>query len=121
LGVSAAVVLDDAAMIPRLVGAGLAYVPAIWCAAGLAIALVGLLPKATTLAWLGLFYAFMMLLFAGLFEFPDWIAGLSPFGHVPNLPAAEVSFLPLALLALIALGLSILGLAGFQRRDIATA
>lgn len=121
LGVSAAVVLDDAAMIPRLLGAGLAYVPAIWCAAGLAVTLVGLLPRATGLAWLGLLYAFVVVLFAGLFEFPDWIAGLSPFGHVPNLPAAEVSFMPLALLALIALGLSILGLAGFQRRDIATA
>lgn len=121
LGISAAVVLDDTAMIPRLLGAGLAHVPAIWCSAGLAIALVGLLPRATGLAWLGLLYAFVVLLFAELFEFPGWVAGLSPFGHVPNLPAAEVSASPLVLLALIALGLTVLGLAGFQRRDIATA
>jgi ABC-2 type transport system permease protein len=121
LGISAAVVLDDATMIPRLLGAGLAYVPAVWCSAGLAIALVGLLPRATGLAWLGLLHAFVVLLFAGLFEVPGWVTGISPFGHVPALPAADVSVLPLALLTLIALGLAIVGLAGFQRRDIATA
>ncbi len=121
LGISATVVLDDAAVMPRLVGAGLAYIPAIWCAAGFTMTLVGVLPKATGVAWLGLLYAFVVLLFAGLFEFPGWMADLSPFGHVPNLPAAEVSIAPLAMLTVIASGMALLGLAGFQRRDIATA
>ncbi|TDD35286.1 ABC transporter permease [Actinomadura sp. KC06] len=120
LGVAAATALDDPGMIPRLLGAALAYVPAMWITAALAIALYGLLPRAIALAWAVLVYALVVGMLGGLFQWPDWMADLSPFGHVPQLPGAEVSALPIVILLAIAAALIAVGLAGFRRRDIAT-
>lgn len=120
LGIAAATALDDPGMLPRLLGAALAYVPAMWITAALAIALYGLAPRAIALAWVVLVYALVVGMLGGLFQWPDWMTDLSPFGHVPQLPGAEVSALPIVILLAIAAALIAVGLAGFRRRDIAT-
>jgi ABC-2 type transport system permease protein len=43
---------------------------------------------------------------------------LSPYTHIPRMPAAEFTALPLVVLTLIAAGLVAAGLAGFRRRDL---
>ncbi|MEK8143943.1 hypothetical protein NKH18_24390 [Streptomyces sp. M10(2022)] len=49
-----------------------------------------------------------------------WLNNVSPFGHVPQLPAAGMSWTPMVVLTLIAAGLLLLGLEGFRRRDLET-
>lgn len=121
LGTSAAIALDDAAMLPRILGAALVYVPAMWITTALVIALYGLAPRAMALSWAVLVYALLVGMLGGLFQWPDWMADLSPFGHVPQLPGAEVEALPIVILLAITAGLVAIGLAGFRRRDIAAS
>ena len=49
---------------------------------------------------------------------PRWLMTSSPFQHVPALPAATVSAVPLVVLTVIAAGLTWAGLDGIARRDI---
>lgn len=52
--------MGDAAMAGKLVGASLAYLPAPWVTAGVAVVLVGLVPRAAALAWSVPLYAFLV-------------------------------------------------------------
>lgn len=49
---------------------------------------------------------------------PGWLIDLSPFQHVPPLPAAELTAVPLVILTAVAAGMVVLGVAGFARRDV---
>jgi ABC-2 type transport system permease protein len=120
LGLTASAVLDDAELLPRVVGAALAYAPAVWLTVGLGVALFGLLPRASLLVWLVIVYAGVVGMFAPLLGLPDWMVNLSPFGHVPMLPAAALEWRPLLLLAGIAAALIAAGLYGFRQRDLDT-
>ncbi|WP_320784598.1 ABC transporter permease [Streptomyces sp. CRN 30] len=117
-GVTYAAVSRDAGQIPRLLGAALAYAPALWVLAGLATALYGLLPRAVVGAWA----LFALCLLAGLLGevlgLPERVTGLSPFEHVPHLPAEEFTVVPLLVLTLLAAGLTAVGQAGFRGRDV---
>lgn len=119
LGISAGAALGDAGMVPRLAGATLAYLPAVWLTVGLGVALFGLVPGATRLVWIVIAYAGLIGMFADLLGLPDWTVDLSPFGHVPLLPAVDVTWTPLVVLTAIAAGLIAIGLYGFRRRDLA--
>ncbi|MDP8907620.1 MAG: ABC transporter permease, partial [Chloroflexota bacterium] len=48
----------------------------------------------------------------------DWVMDLSPFSHIPQVPATSLTMAPLAVLTGIAAVLAAVGLFGFQRRDI---
>jgi len=65
-------------------------------------------------------YAFLVRVSRVDLQFPDWMNNLSPFGHVPQLPAADMSWTPMLVLTVVAAGLIWLGLAGFRRRDLET-
>ncbi|TMR25331.1 hypothetical protein ETD86_01715 [Nonomuraea turkmeniaca] len=54
-----------------------------------------------------------------VFGLPQTVRDLSPFSHVPPIPAAEVTFAPLAALVLTTAGLAAMGLALFRRRSLA--
>lgn len=120
LGISASAALGDASVLPRMVGATLAYAPAVWLTVGLGVALFGLVPRATLLVWIVIVYSGLIGVFADLLGLPDWTVDLSPFGHVPLLPAVGVRWTPLVVLTAIAAGLTAIGLYGFRRRDLAT-
>ncbi len=120
LGLGVSTSLGEPELLPRMVGAAVAYAPAVWVLVGLAVALFGLVPRATVGAWLLLVYAGLVGMFGGLLRLPDWMADLSPYGHVPMLPAAAVRWTPLVALTLVAAGLVVVGLVGFRRRDLET-
>ena len=102
-------------------GAPLAYAPALWVTAGVAVVLFGWLPRATAAAWVRARVRVRRRLpRAEILDFPDWMNNLSPFGHVPQLPAEEMSWTPLLMLTALAAALVALGLAGFRRRDLET-
>ncbi|MFE9771376.1 ABC transporter permease [Streptomyces sp. NPDC005931] len=119
-GISGAASTGDAGLVAELTGASLAYAPALWVTVGVAAVLFGWFPRASAAAWIVPVYAFVVGYLGQLLRFPDWMNNLSPFGHVPRLPAAELSWTPLLLLTLVAAGLVRLGLAGFRRRDLET-
>ncbi|MBV6702459.1 ABC transporter permease [Kitasatospora aureofaciens] len=117
-GIAGALSSGDGGAFLRLTGAALAFAPAQWVTVGFAAAVYGWLPRATQLAWLLPAYAFVIGYFGPLLKFPEGLDRLSPFGHVPRLPAAAMDWTPLAVLTLVAAGLIALGLAGFGRRDL---
>ncbi|GGV32080.1 ABC transporter membrane-spanning protein [Actinomadura cremea] len=117
-GAVGAAVVGDAGLLPRTVGAALAYAPAVWIAVGVALALFGLAPRALPVAWAIVVYAVFVTTFGGLLQLPQWMDALSPFGHVPMLPGEEMRWAPLLILTAIAAGLGAVGFVAFRRRDL---
>ncbi|WP_405389964.1 ABC transporter permease [Streptomyces sp. NBC_01102] len=120
IGVAGAASTGDPAMLPALLGAALAYAPALWVTAGVAAVLFGWLPRAAPAVWIVPVYAFVTGYLGELLGFPGWVNDVSPFGQVPRLPAAGMDWTPMVVLTLIAAGLLRLGLEGFRRRDLET-
>jgi ABC-2 type transport system permease protein len=118
LGLSQAAVTGDSGAVPRLLGDSLAYLPPVLVLAAVAVLMVGWLPRATALAWFAVAVCFVIGYLGGALRLPDWLENLSPFSHVPQVPAEDVSLAPLGLLTLVAVGAAAMGLAGFRRRDI---
>ncbi len=96
-------------------------IPAVWALAGLVVAAVGLLPRrAVAIGWGALGVSLVMGQLGALFELPQWVLNISPFTHVPAVPADELQWLPLLVLLGVAAGLTGLGLAAVRRRDLLT-
>jgi ABC-2 type transport system permease protein len=110
-------IVGDFSSLPELVSASLAYLPAVWVLAGVALLLYGFLPRAALAAWAA--YALVLLsgILADVLNLPDWVQRLSPFDHVPALPANNFELLPLVVITAVAGALMAAGLAGFRRRD----
>jgi polyether ionophore transport system permease protein len=107
------------AQVARLLGAGLAQLPAALVVAGVAAALFGLLPRSCVAGgWTALAVAAVILLLGPTLRLAPWVQDISPFTHVPKLPGGPGSPVSLAWLALIAVALAAAGLAGLRRRDI---
>jgi ABC-2 type transport system permease protein len=107
------------AEIGRLVLAGLAQVPAALVLGGLAVALFGLVPKASAAAsWSVLGAAVLMALVGATLQLSHWVMDVSPFTHAPKLPGGAVSAAPLLWLSAIAVVLAAVGLIGLRTRDI---
>lgn len=118
MGLAVVAETQDSAEIWRYTEAALAYFPALGVLIGLAFALFGLLPRAAGLSWALLAYAVVVMMFAPFLELPDWALDISPFAHVPQLPAEELSAGPLLWLSGVALALIAAGFWGFRRRDL---
>ncbi|HEX5542546.1 MAG TPA: ABC transporter permease [Micromonospora sp.] len=118
LGLSAAATSGEGRYVGDVLWATLAYAPALWLTAGLAVAVFGLLPRAIGLAWALLIWAVLMIYFGGLLDLPQWMLNLSPYMHIPRMPAEDFTAIPLAILMLLAAVLVAAGLAGFRRRDL---
>jgi ABC-2 type transport system permease protein len=109
---------DVAGEVPRLVGGAIVQVPAVLVLVGIALALLGLLPRATGVAW-GALVAFLVLgQLGGILQLDQWLLDLSPFTHVPTIPGEEVALAPLAALVGVAVAFGIVGLVGLRRRDV---
>lgn len=119
-GLAGAASTGDGGLVLSLAGAAVAYAPALWVTIGVAALLFGWLPRAAAVAWLVPVYAFLVGYLGQILQFPDWMNDLSPFGHVPQLPAKELDWAPLAVLTAVAAVLLAAGLAGFRRRDLET-
>lgn len=118
LGASAMASTGDSALLPDLLGAALAYIPAVWLTTGIALTLFGLLPGAVHATWVVLGYGLFIGMLGPLLRLPSWLNNLSPFSHVPQLPAVDIEAAPLVLLTVVAAGLITLGFAAFRQRDL---
>ncbi|MES5819828.1 ABC transporter permease [Streptomyces sp. RG80] len=108
----------DLGQVPRLVGAALVYTPALWLLAGFAVALFGFAPRTATAAWAALVACFVIGLLAQALDLPERARDLSPFQHIPHLPATDLTFTAPILLLAVAAALTAAGWAGLRRRDV---
>ena len=100
------------------VGAMVVQLPATLVFGGIAVALFGLVPRFTGLAWAALVVALLLGQLGELLQLPSWVMDLSPYSHVPQVPVAELSWPPLIVLTLVAVALTAAGVVGFARRDV---
>jgi ABC-2 type transport system permease protein len=102
----------------RLLGAGLGQAPAVWVFAGIGLALFGLLPQRTALAWAVVVAAFAVTWVGPAVKLPQWALDVSPFTHLPQLPVADATVTPYAWLLAVAAAFATAGLAALKRRDL---
>jgi ABC-2 type transport system permease protein len=72
------------------------------------------------LVWGAFALCFFIAMFGDLLDVPSWVIDVSPFSHIPDVPATDLTFAPLIGLTLIAAALIATGLAAFRHRDLAT-
>jgi ABC-2 type transport system permease protein len=106
----------------RLVGAALVQAPAALVLGGLTTVVFAFAPRwASAIGWASVGFAFVIgQLGAGL-GLPQTVIDLSPFTHVPAMPAARFELVPIAVLASLAVTLHFVGILGFRRRDLAVS
>jgi ABC-2 type transport system permease protein len=109
---------DLTGKLPTVLGLAAVQLPAVWLLVALTVALFGVLPRFTPVAW-GVLVAFVAVYLLGsLSNAPRWLIDLEPFTHVPHVGAGEFTAVPLAWLLLIDAALIALGVIAFRRRDI---
>jgi len=109
---------DIAGETPRVLAAAMAQVPAVWVLTGATMALYGAFPRLASLSWGVLAFCLILGQLGQILQFPQWSLNLSPFTHIPTIPAEEFVAAPFAVLLVIAAGLIVAGMTGFRARDI---
>lgn len=98
--------------------APVAYLPALLCLAAVVAVVYGWVPQHTVIAWLGLVFAVVVYVFGAVLQLPQWLKDISPFSHVPQLPAQDFEIVPLLWLLTAAIVLAAVGTLGLRRRDM---
>lgn len=111
---------DLGGRVASMIGAALVQLPAALILAGFAVAAFGLLPRlATGIAWAAFTVSLILGQLGDLLGLPQAVRDISPFSHVPAVPAAHATAGPLLALAGVALVFGIAGMASFRRRNLA--
>ena len=109
----------DPASFGRLFAASLAYVPAVWVVAGVAVAAVGAVPRAAAgVAWGMVGYVVIVTVFAPGLNWPGWVDDLSPFAWTPLVPVESWTTAAAVGLAAAVVALLVVGFGAFRRRDL---
>lgn len=101
-----------------LVAAGPVFVPAALVLGGIAVLSFGISPRASFLPWTGLGICALVLTLQSLSAISERLVDLSPFSHLPLVPAQPIEFWPIAWLTLIAATLTAAGIALWRHRDL---
>ncbi|RKN40554.1 ABC transporter permease [Micromonospora endolithica] len=102
-----------------LAGAALLRLPALLVVAGVVTVLVGLVPRgAVAASWAALIGFLLLGQLGAVLDLPQVALDLSPYTHVPSVPAVDPAALPLVLLTAVAALLLTTGLLAFHHRDI---
>ncbi|MEU7143860.1 ABC transporter permease [Nocardia sp. NPDC046473] len=109
---------DLGAKLPQAIGAAAVQVPAVWVVTGIAVAIFGLAPRFTPVAW-GVLSVMIVIFFIGSLDgLPQWVVDVVPFVHPPKVPGAEFQLAPVLWLLVIAAALLAVGIGAFRRRDL---
>lgn len=92
--------------------------PGVAAAAGLALALVGLVPRLSALAWAPVAWSAFARLFGGLVDLPRWAQEMSLLGHELDVVGTP-DWVPLAVQSGIGAAGALVGLWAYRRRDLA--
>ena len=108
---------DVTGKLPTVLGTAAVQLPAVWMLVAVTVALFGLLPRFTPIAW-GVLVAFIAVYLLGsLSNSPQWLLELAPFTHVPHVGSGFTAA-PLVWLLGIDVALITLGVIAFRRRDV---
>jgi len=112
---------DTSALIRDLAEASLAQLPGILVIGAVVVAAVGLLPRwAGPISWVVVTASVLLgPLFGPTLGLPQSALDLSPFTHIPKLPAAELAATPILALVAIGAALAVAGLVSLRRRNLA--
>ena len=111
---------DIGGKLSMVVATAAVQLPAVWLSAAVTVALFGLAPRFSPVAW-GVLVAFIALYLIGsLSGFPQWLLDLEPFAHIPRVTGGAFTPVPLLWLLTIDAALIALGMAAFRRRDVQT-
>lgn len=97
-----------------------ATIPAVWTVVALSTAVVGARPVFLLAAWVGVVVSFALTLLGPMFNLWDWILGISPFWHIPNVTLGGADWSGLGWISLFTLFFLLVGFVGFRRRDLAS-
>jgi ABC-2 type transport system permease protein len=101
-----------------VVGSAAAQLPAVWLLSAVTVAVFGVAPRFTPVAW-GVLVGFVALYLIGsLAGFPQWVLDLEPFAHIPRVGGGDFTAVPLLWLLAIDTTLIVLGAMAFRRRDL---
>jgi ABC-2 type transport system permease protein len=113
---------DLAGQLPRVFAAAMVQLPAVWVMAAVGALLFGLAPRLVVGAtWAVLAVVLSITMFGEPLQLSQWVLDLSPFAHLPRLPAAAFTATPVVWLVAVAVVLAAAGLAGFRRRDLVSS
>ena len=101
-----------------LIAANMVYVPAQWVMLGIAILIIGLVPKASGILWGYFTFSLFFMFFGRMNIFPDWLQKFTPFGYIPQLPMDEINYLTLGIMTAVAAILTTAGFFFYRKRDI---
>ncbi len=118
VGIGALISTGDAGDLVRLAGAALAQAPAVAVLAGLAALVHGLAPRAAPFVWIAFAGCVFLGFFGELLDVPAWLRDLSPYTHVPQVPAERVEVPPLLGLSAVAALLFAAAAGTLRRRDM---
>ena len=90
---AATATMENGIAFGTLYSAAMVYLPAMWIMTAVAVLLIGFAPRLTGFVWMYLLYSFIVVYLGGLFQFPEWLGKLSPFGHIPKLPVEDMDFM----------------------------
>jgi ABC-2 type transport system permease protein len=100
--------------------AALAQIPAALALGGFVVVAFALWPSlSTALSWAALAVSLVMGQLGALLELPQPMLDISPFTHVPRVPAEPLTATPVVVLLAVAVALFGAGLVAFRRRDLA--
>ena len=100
-------------------GGQLSYLPGVLLVAAVAVAIAGLLPRRSLLAWAGVAFVLFQVMLGETLRMPDWVDGISPLWHLPGVPVESFDPLPAIAELALAAALALVGLWGYRRRDLA--
>lgn len=118
IGVTHGLVSDDLGLLGELVLAALATAPSVLLLASVVLLLQGWVPRWTLLAWVPVVWALLQSYLGDLLDLPGWARALSPFHHLPVMPAEDFAATPVWVQVALALALTGLGVVGWLRRDV---
>ncbi|WP_018932507.1 ABC transporter permease [Gracilibacillus lacisalsi] len=117
LWAAGAAVMDDPIPLENILKAGMSYVPAMLIVLALANLLFAFLPKWTSLVWAYLVFSFFTVYLGGMIDIPEWLANISSFNHIPQIPVEAFTWTPLVVLLVIGLVALIASQFGYRNRD----
>lgn len=121
MGTGAAAVLDDDGgeyFGQVLLATSLQMAPVL-AVVGIVTALFGWLPRAASAAgWILVGFGGLVTVFSGMLDLPDWLVQLNVFSHLAEYPVEDVDWTPVGWLSAIGVVGIVLGLIGWDRREV---
>jgi ABC-2 type transport system permease protein len=101
-----------------VLAAALVQVPAVWVVAALSLVAIAVRSTWATAGWVLVVVFFLLGPLAELLQLPGWVAGISPYSHVPKVPAEAFQLTPELVLVLLATLLVATAWWRYRQRDI---